>query len=594
MSGKYLAVAIVLVLGSDLAQAQPIYAYRVATNQLVTFSAARPGTLTSNRNVTGLAAGETLAGIDFRPQNGQLYGLGVNPTAETATLYAISARTGVAAAVGIAGAIAFVDISANPVDFPDPAVQSYGFDFNPLADRVRVTAGALNFRINPNTGAGVDSDGLGANGINPDGAINGGTTTVNGTAYTNNHPNGSFTTLYTLDDSSDSIYIQVPPNNGTQTFAQSVTLNSLPLDFGSVNGFDIPSGVNTAASNAAVTSGFAYAALGVGGINSLYRIDLVGAQASLLGAIDTGVVPLQGLASQPNAPRALIGLNTSGTQLVRFNASTPAIATTATVGMLTPGETLVGIDFRPQTGQLMGLGVNSAADTATLYLLDPQTGAVTVVGVAGQIAFTDDGNTPTDLVDPATVGYGFDFNPTVDRIRVTSGSGLNFRVNPNTGTAVDGNLGGSAVIPGTNPDGAIQGSGSIGVVAAAYTNSFGQSLTGGVTTLYTLDAAQNALQIQNPANAGTQVEPLTVTLAGAPLDFTSVGGFDIAPEVVALESGTAASGEAHAVLTVGGVSALYAIDLATAQARPLGATAMALSALTVAEALTQVFADGFE
>ena len=63
---------------------------------------------------------------------------------------------------------------------------------------------------------------------------------------------------------------------------------------------------------------------------------------------------------------------------------------------------------------------------------------------------------------------------------------------------------------GINPDGAINGlpMGSTGVSAAAYTNSFGQPLIGGVTTLYTLDAASNMLFIQNPPNAGTQTSGL--------------------------------------------------------------------------------------
>jgi len=64
-----------------------------------------------------------------------------------------------------------------PVDLPDPATVGYGFDFNPVADRVRVVTGSLNFRIDPNSGAPIDGNlNLGTlAGINPDGSINGGT-----------------------------------------------------------------------------------------------------------------------------------------------------------------------------------------------------------------------------------------------------------------------------------------------------------------------------------------------------------------------------------------------------------------------------------
>ena len=80
------------------------------------------------------------------------------------------------------------------------------------------------------------------------------------------------------------------------------------------------------------------------------------------------------------------------------------------VGGLTPGETLVGIDFRPVNGQLFALGVNAAADTATLYRVDPSNGALTAIGAPGGI-------TVGDLPDG---GYGMDLNPTVDRIRITT------------------------------------------------------------------------------------------------------------------------------------------------------------------------------
>ena len=107
----------------------------------------------------------------------------------------------------------------------------WGFDFNPATDRIRVTAGSLEFRILPNTGGPVDGDAVNA-GTQPDGPIAGGTTTVDGAAYTNNQPNnGGITTLYTLDGVSDGLFIANPPNVGTQMSGQTVTLNGSTLDF---------------------------------------------------------------------------------------------------------------------------------------------------------------------------------------------------------------------------------------------------------------------------------------------------------------------------------------------------------------------------
>ncbi len=156
--------------------------------------------------------------------------------------------------------------------------------------------------------------------------------------------------------------------------------------------------------------------------------------------------------------------------------------------------------------------MNATTDNGTVYIIDPQTGAASVVGTAGLVAFVTTAGAVVDL-PPVSAGYGFDFNPTVDRIRVVTGSGLNFRVNPNNGAPVDNN---ANAADGTNPDGGINGgpAGSTGVTAAAYTNSFGQSLTGGVTTQYVIDATSNSLFIQNPPNNGTLTAAQTITLNG--------------------------------------------------------------------------------
>lgn len=579
------SLLILALFGSALARPQttlPVRAAGPATStyflltaggSIVALTDAQPSQAASPVQTSGVTAGETLVGIDVRSQNGRLYGLGVNATSDTATLYHLNPQSGLATAIGTPGQIALTTDGSTVVDLPDPAVIGYGIDFNPAADRLRVVAGSLSFRVNPNTGGPIDGNNGGAvtTGINPDGPINGGTTSVDDVAYTNNAPNnGSITTLYTLDATSNALFIQNPPNNGSQTQVQTVSLNGSTLDFSASGGFDIAPGVNTASSNAPVASGSAAAALTVGGVAGLYQINLVSGAATLIGAL--GGLAVRDIAIWSQLP---IGnaLTADGTSLVRFGLDTPGTTTTQAISGVAAGETLVGIDSRPATGQLYALGVNATANTATLYLLDPQTGAATAVGTPGQIAFTTNGVTAVDLPDPAVAGYGVDINPAVDRMRVVSSTGLNFRVNPTTGAPVDGDNGGSAgSVTGTNVDAPINGSGSTGVSATAYTNNFSQSLAGGaVTTLYTLDAASNSLLIQNPPNAGTQTSPLAITLAGAPLDFTNVNGFDIPPGASVRTSNAPAAGNGYALLTVGGTTGLYRIALATGAATLLGA-----------------------
>ena len=352
-----------------------------------------------------------------------------------------------------------------------------------------------------------------------------------------------------------------------------------PLDFSSLNGLDIPAGVNVTIPNSQA-SGSALALLTVGGTTGLYGIDLTTGAATRIGDFLDGATPVSGFAIQNDLGGIpTVGLSVDGTQLLRFNTATPGTSTSVALSGVIAGETVVGVDFRPQTGQLYAFGVNASTNTATIYLVDPQTGAATAIGTPGQIAFVDAGGNPIDL--PAG-GYGMDFNPAVDRIRITTDSGLNFRINPNNGAAVDSD---ANAANGINPDGSINGlpAGSTGVSANAYTNSFGQPLVGGVTTLYTLDAASNSLFIQNLPNAGTLTGQVAVTLGGSALDFTSVNGFDIPAGVRVSTSNSAAAGVGFAGLTVGGVNSLYSINLVSGEATNLGAIGTQLAGLALAD-----------
>jgi hypothetical protein len=534
---------------------------------LVRFSSTNPGNPT-NVNITGVTAGDVLVGIDFRPQNRFLYGLGFNSTNGTVRVYSINPDNGVANSVGTAP-ISFTaadGVTARPI-----TGTGFGFDFNPAVDRIRVTTNTgQNFRLNPNNGTAIDGD-TNVAGNQMDGDLNGPTTTSAGAAYTNNQPNNNnITTLYTLDGTTRSIYIQVPPNAGTQASAQAITVNGNPLNFSAVNGFDIPAGVNAAASNVAPASGSATAALTVGGVTQIYSINLLNGQATLLGFPGQN---LSGLTLVPDGPPPAIALDSTGANLVRFNAATPGTTTTQAINGVGAGESLVGIDFRPATGQLYGLGV-SAAGTGTVYLIDPQTGVATPPGALGAIAFVDNGGAAVLLPDPATVGYGFDFNPVVDRIRVTTNSGLNFRVNQIDGTPIDGNTG----VAGTQTDGNINGSGVTGVTGAAYTNNFAGAT---VTTLYTLDSAGDRLLIQNPPNDGTQTTPVPLTLGGSPLDITGVNGFDILNSITTATANAPSSGTGLAVVSIAGTTRLININLTTGVTQSFGIIATGIRGFTL-------------
>ena len=74
-----------LLAGAVLpAAAQTVYGLAAmggtAPTSLVTFMATAPSTFTATLPITGLTLGQTLVGPDSRPNTGQLFALGYNPT----------------------------------------------------------------------------------------------------------------------------------------------------------------------------------------------------------------------------------------------------------------------------------------------------------------------------------------------------------------------------------------------------------------------------------------------------------------------------------------------------------------------------------
>jgi hypothetical protein len=162
-------------------------------NTVIGFDARQPQRILARRPITGLGDGVTLKGIDFRPRTGDLYGVGSN-----SAVYRIDPRTGIAVAEG-------------PAFAPLLTGRSFGVDFNPTVDKIRVVSDAAqNLRLNPDDG----------NVLSADGNLNPGTPQVVAAAYTNSGFSVNVapaTTLFVVDAATDQIYTQNPPNNGTLT-----------------------------------------------------------------------------------------------------------------------------------------------------------------------------------------------------------------------------------------------------------------------------------------------------------------------------------------------------------------------------------------
>ena len=181
------------------------------------------------------------------------------------------------------------------------------------------------------------------------------------------------------------------------------------------------------------------------------------------------------------------------------------------------------------TRRLYALG-----STSRLYTINLTTGVATVVGTQF-----------TTLLNGTS--FGFDFNPTVDRIRVTSEADQNMRLNPNNAAiaGVDVNLSYAALDPNTglNPN----------VVGSAYTNNFAGAT---VTALYDIDSNLDILVLQSNPNGG-----ILNTVGPLGFNTSDLVGFDI----------SRASSTAYASLTLGGTSGFFTINLATGAATLVGA-----------------------
>jgi hypothetical protein len=234
--------------------------------RLVSFTARSPERTREIGYVTGLSGTDTaLIGIDFRVQNGKLYGVG-----NGGGVYTIDTRTAEAM---------FVNALTVPL-----VGTLFGVDFNPAADRLRIISDAgQNLAHNVNDGGVTVANGTLTYTPPPATAVP--ATGVTAAAYTNNDLNqpGTGTTLFDLDTTLDQVVIQSPPGNGIL-----VATGKLGVDAGAAAGFDIYSRL----AGGVTVANVPFATLAVNGKYRFYAINLTTGQAISLGSFDEAVVDI--------------------------------------------------------------------------------------------------------------------------------------------------------------------------------------------------------------------------------------------------------------------------------------------------------------
>ncbi|MBC2907552.1 DUF4394 domain-containing protein [Streptomyces cupreus] len=223
--------------------------------RLVQFRASSPQNVTSIGTVTGLDGDTELVGIDYRVQDGRLYGVG-----DAGGVYTLGTSNAVA-----------TKVSQLSVALQGTA---FGVDFNPAADRLRIisdTGQNLRHDVNVATG-GTVVDGTLTTPPATTPALG-----VTGAAYTNNDLDAATaTSLFDIDTTNNTVVLQSPANAGTLA-----PTGNLGVDAGPSAGFDIyfspKDGTNRG-----------FAALATGGSYRFYKVNLLTGEADSAGAFPSG------------------------------------------------------------------------------------------------------------------------------------------------------------------------------------------------------------------------------------------------------------------------------------------------------------------
>ncbi|MFG3310057.1 DUF4394 domain-containing protein [Streptomyces wuyuanensis] len=209
--------------------------------RLVQFRSNRPQDVEEIGAVTGLEEDTTLVGIDYRVQDGRLYGIG-----NAGGVYTINAETAQATLLHR------LEVLLEGTHF--------GVDFSASANRLRIISNTgQNLRHNVEDGNTEEDTDLTVLG-------------VTGAAYTNNDADPTTdTTLFVIDTNGDQVGVVSPPNTGVLEPTGDLGVNAA-----------LPAGFDIYSSAKATNQGFASLQTN-GGTTGFYRVNLLTGEATRVG-----------------------------------------------------------------------------------------------------------------------------------------------------------------------------------------------------------------------------------------------------------------------------------------------------------------------
>jgi hypothetical protein len=473
--------------------------FGVTASTVVSFNRANPEKLCSSATIVGLDANETILDLDMQPSTGVLYAL---------------------TRVGNTGRVRRVDPYGGTLS-PTVAISvplngsAFGTDFSP--------AGTAPLRIVGDSGQNILVTDLETGAATASPALHGAGTAATGAAYSDSVLGAGTATLYVIDPATDHLSTV---NASTGVLAD---VGALGADIVKLGGLDIDGRNN-----------LGFVASTIGTKTELHTLDLrTGALSPSLGVIGTST-PLLGL-TRATPEVFFYGVTTDG-KLIRFDINKPASVTVVTdptrkiptdlITGMGPGEYLVSVDFTPSPN-MYGL-----TNIGNLYSVNSSLADASKLGSL----HADPADSSSPFRTLSGTAFDIDFDPTASvPMRIISNTGQNLHIS-------------QLSPPMAITDPALSGAAGLGIVAAAYTNSFAGATS---TTLYAIDGATNGLMMESPHNSGglTPVGPLGV--AG------TLAGFDI---------GGGNNGIALAAMQLAGESftRLYRVDLATGAATQVG------------------------
>ncbi len=423
------------LLFSGAAQAQTTLYGITDANQIFTISNVNtPGVINGPYSISGVAAGQVLAGLDARPGNGALYAIGYDSVTHMAELYTISNSGTVYTANAVSGTLASMNLGGT---------NNLAFDFVSTADnQVRVVGrNGNNYVMNADNGTLMST---GASGLAFAGGdlYSGAGTAFAATAYTNSYY-GADATYEVGYDAANNVLVKMDAGNYLNGFLNtSNTLHSIGVTTGLV--FDASGSIGMDTWYDTITHGNTIYMTGSTVLSraNLYKYDLTSMTGTLtdLGVVGSGVLKVrdiafaaQGATTASVAGRLVTGLSLNLRKLIYFDSQNPAnISKVVSLNGMTAGQSIIGIDYS-SNGMLYGLGYNSGSHTYQLYTIDSATGTVSAVNSTPYSL-----NLGSDDGSGNYVDAGFRFIATgTSMIRVVGNNGaVNSQIDAATGAVI--------------------------------------------------------------------------------------------------------------------------------------------------------------